>query len=85
MVFKRNYRKEYTNYQGKPEQIKRRSARNSARAMMKKRGVNLAGKDVTHRNGNPLDNSWSNLGVSRMGRNRSFARNRNAGKVNRNA
>jgi len=85
MAFKRNYRKEYDNYHSRPEQIKRRDSRNAARNAMKKRGVNLAGKDVTHRNGNPRDNRWSNLGVSSMGRNRSFARTKNARKVYRNA
>ena len=62
MAYKRNYRKEYDNYHGKPEQIKRRDSRN--RNLMKKRGVNVAGKDVTHRNGNPRDNRFSNLGIS---------------------
>ena len=85
MAFKRNYRKEYDNYHGKPEQIKRRDSRNAARNAMKKRGVNLVGKDVTHRNGNPRDNRWNNLGVATMGRNRSFARTKNARKVIRNA
>ena len=32
----RNYKKEYENYQGKPEQIKRRASRNAARAAMVK-------------------------------------------------
>lgn len=31
MAKARNYRKEYDDYQGKPEQIKRRAARNKAR------------------------------------------------------
>ena len=35
---KRNYRKEYDNYQGKEEQKKNRAARNSSRAAMKKKG-----------------------------------------------
>jgi hypothetical protein len=34
----RNYAKEYKTYHGKPEQIKRRDARNKARAIMVKRG-----------------------------------------------
>ena len=48
---------------------------------MKKRGVNVTGKDVTHRNGNPRDNRWSNLGISSARRNRSFARTQGASKV----
>tara|TARA_X000001388_G_scaffold27219_1_gene19223 strand:- start:123 stop:380 length:258 start_codon:yes stop_codon:yes gene_type:complete len=81
MSYKRNYRKEYDNYHGRPEQIKRRDSRNAARNLMKKRGVNVAGKDVTHRNGNPRDNKFSNLGISSVKRNRSFARTKTAGKV----
>jgi polyphosphate kinase 2 (PPK2 family) len=44
----RNYRKEYDNYQGKPEQIKNRAQRNKARADLVKKGVDVAGKDVAH-------------------------------------
>jgi hypothetical protein len=44
----RDYRKEYDNYQGKPEQIKNRSERNKARASLVKKGINVAGKDVAH-------------------------------------
>ena len=39
MVGKRNYRQEYDRYQGKPNQIKRRSSRNKARAIMAKKGL----------------------------------------------
>ena len=85
MAYKRNYRKEYDNYHSRPEQIKRRDSRNAARNSMKKRGVNVTGKDVTHRNGNPIDNRWSNLGLSSVKRNRSFARTKSAGKVNSRA
>ena len=46
----RNYRAEYDKYQGKPEQIKNRAARNAARAKMMKAGkVHKGdGKDVAH-------------------------------------
>ena len=81
MAYKRNYRKEYDNYYSRPEQIKRRDSRNAARNSMKKRGVNVAGKDVTHKNGNPRDNRFNNLGISSVKRNRSFARTKTAGKV----
>ena len=59
MAFKRNYRKEYDNYQGRPNQIKRRASRNKARSIMKKvRGLKaIRGKDIDHKNGNPRDNS----------------------------
>jgi len=44
----RDYKKEYENYQGKPEQIKNRAQRNKARADLAKKGVKVAGKDVAH-------------------------------------
>ena len=67
----RNYRKEYDNYQGKPEQVANRSSRNKARRQVtKKLGFRPKG-DVDHKNGNPQDNSPSNLRVTSAGRNRS--------------
>lgn len=47
---KRDYKKEYEDYQGKPEQIKRRAQRNAARrAAMKKGKVHKGdGKEVDH-------------------------------------
>lgn len=47
---KRNYRKEYDDYQGKPEQIKRRAQRNKARAEAVKdgRASKGDGKEVDH-------------------------------------
>lgn len=68
----RNYRKEYDNYQGKPEQIKNRASRNAARRKMKEKlGASIAGKDIDHQDGNPRNNSVSNLKVMTKGRNRS--------------
>jgi len=40
------------------------------------------GKDVEHKNGNPLDGRRSNLGVGSKRHNRSYPRTRNAGKKN---
>ena len=80
--YKRNYKKEYANYHGKPTQIKRRNARNAARNKLKKGGGSVAGKDVAHRNGNPRDNRRANLAVKPASKNRSYARTRNAGKRN---
>jgi hypothetical protein len=79
----RNYEKEYKNYQGKPEQIKRRSSRNKARRKLMKQGrVRLGdGRDVDHKNGNPTNNSASNLRVKSKSSNRSFKRNKKAGKA----
>jgi hypothetical protein len=78
----RDYKKEYKNYHSKPEQKKKRASRNSARAAMVKAGKVRKGdgKDVDHKNGNPRDNSKSNLRVQPKSKNRSFARNKNAGK-----
>jgi hypothetical protein len=82
---KRNYKKEYKNYHGKPEQIKRRDSRNAARNMLKKKGINVTGKDVAHKNGNPKDNRLSNLTVKAPSKNRSYKRTRNSRKVRRTA
>lgn len=72
----RNYRREYDAYQSKPEQIKNRAKRNAARREMEKAGkVHKGdGKDVDHKNGNPQNNSRSNLRVTSKRANRSFAR-----------
>ena len=80
--YKRNYKKEYANYHGKPAQVKRRNARNAARNKLKKAGVAVAGKDVAHRNGNPRDNRRGNLAVKTASQNRSYARTRTARKRN---
>ena len=81
----RNYKKEYANYQGKPQQKDNRAARNQARKTVKKAGVNVAGKDVAHKNGNPRDNRRGNLTLQRPSQNRSFARTKTAGKRNKRA
>ena len=67
----RNYRKEYDNYQGKPEQVANRSSRNKAlRAKTKQLGYKPKG-DIDHKNGNPRDNKLSNLRVTSESANRS--------------
>lgn len=78
----RNYKSEYENYQGKPEQIKRRASRNAARATMAKAGkvTKGDGKDVDHKNGSPLQNHKTNLRAISKTANRSFPRNSKAGK-----
>lgn len=76
----RNYKKEYANYQGSPEQIRRRSMRNKARrALMKQGRVRKGdGKDVDH--ARPIskggNNNPSNLRVKTDNANRSFPRDR---------
>jgi len=79
----RNYKKEYSNYQGTATQKKNRASRNAARNTLKKAGVVKKGdnKDVNHRNGNPKDNSRKNLQVTTKRANRSFPRNSRAGKA----
>ena len=85
MPSKRNYKKEYANYQGTTVQKKKRASRNAARNSLKKVGVNVAGKDVAHKNGNPRDNRRGNLTLQRPSQNRSFASTMTAGKRNRRA
>lgn len=60
---KRDYRREYRKYHGTKKQIARRSGRNAARAAKTKQVGEeaVAGKDVHHKNGDPTDNSPSNL------------------------
>jgi|TARA_R110002020_G_C16204433_1_gene766515 hypothetical protein len=76
----RNYKKEYKNYQGKPAQIKKRASRNSARAKMVAGGVAKKndGKDVAHKNNNPMNNNRKNLKMSTKASNRSFPRTKTA-------
>lgn len=77
---KRNYRLEYDNYAGTPEQIARRSSRNKARRKLAREGVVRKGdgKDVDHKNSNPLKNSRSNLRAQPKSKNRSFPRTKTA-------
>ena len=67
-------------YNSKPEQIKRRASRNAARAKMVKAGRVRKGdgKDVAHKNNNPLNNSSKNLAVQSKAKNRSFPRTKTA-------
>ena len=58
-IVERDYKKEYANYQGTPEQIARRSSRNKARRVMGDKTVK--GMDVGHKDNNPMNNDPSNL------------------------
>lgn len=75
MAYKRNYDKEYKNYQGTPEQKKNRAKRNAARRQMERElgKEALKGKDVDHKK--PLSkggsNARSNLQVTSVSHNRS--------------
>mgnify|MGYP000906895119 FL=1 len=74
---KRRYDLEYKRYHSKPEQRKRRAARNRARRIMTKKLGKAAvlGKDIDHKSGNALNNSTKNLRVMSKKRNRGFKRN----------
>lgn len=58
----RNYKKEYDNYHSSPEQKKRRAARNKARRSLKD-NKGIVGKDVHHKDNNPLNNDKKNLSI----------------------
>jgi hypothetical protein len=79
----RDYKKEYANYQGRPEQIANRADRNAARRHMEKKGVVRKGDglDVDHKK--PIakggGNGGGNLRAVSKSANRSFARTRSAG------
>jgi hypothetical protein len=78
----RDYKKEYQNYQGKPEQIANRAKRNAARSEMEKKGVVSKGdgKDIDHKT--PIakggGNGSGNLRAVPKSANRSFARTKSA-------
>lgn len=78
----RDYKAEYKRYHASPEQKKKRASRNAARSEMEKSGKVRKGdgKDVDHKNSNARDNSKGNLRVQSKSANRSFPRNKNAGK-----
>ena len=79
----RNYRKEYDRYQGTPKQKKRRALRNAARKLMMKLGKVSKGdgKDVAHRDNNTKNKKRNNLAVQNKSKNRSFKRNKKAGRA----
>ena len=71
----RDYKSEYQNYHSQPLQKKNRAKRNLARRLMKRKlGNSINGKDIHHLDGNPNNNSSSNLRVV----SRRFNRSRNA-------
>lgn len=65
----RDYRKEYDNYQGRPEQIANRSSRNKARRIMAKEN-DVDGMDVGHADNDPLNNDPKNLRLENPSDNR---------------
>lgn len=77
-------RRAQAKYNSKPEQVKRRTARNAARRAMIRAGKARKGdgKDVGHENGNPLDNRKGNLRMETQKANRSYRRTRGGHKRN---
>lgn len=75
---KRDYRKQYDNYDGSPEQIKNRTKRNAARATLEKDGKVFKGdgKEVGHKKAliKGGSNAKSNLKVQSKTSNRSVSR-----------
>lgn len=73
-------------YNAKPEQKKRRAARNTARRRMiaSGRAKKGDGKDVDHKDGNPRNNSKSNLRMRSKSKNRSLKRDSKARKRRQN-
>ena len=69
----RNYRKEYDNYHSSAKQKKRRAGRNKARRLAVKRygKAKLQGKDIDHKDRNPMNNSRRNLRIQSKSQNRS--------------
>ncbi len=83
-AFIKAHRKSQAKYQQKPEQVQKRENRNAARQALIRAGKAHVGdgKDVMHKNGNALDNRPSNWREGSRHANRSYARTRDAHKVN---
>ncbi len=69
----RDYRKEYDNYHSSAKQRKNRGKRVQAARDMKKAGRHKKGMDVHHKDGNPKNNSPSNLTMKSKKSNRSVS------------
>lgn len=72
MASDRNYREEYDSYHGTESQKRRRAARNKARRRLERAGKVSKGdgRDVDHKDGNPLNNSSANIRVISQSKNR---------------
>jgi len=68
----RDYKKEYREYHGTPEQKKARASRNAARREEERAGrVHKGdGKEVDHKDGNPMNNAKSNRQILSRSANR---------------
>ena len=78
----RDYKNEYKAYHSKPEQREKNNALKRASYALEKGGVvsNGDGKDIDHKDGNPMNNKRSNLKVTSKAANRSFPRTKTARK-----
>jgi hypothetical protein len=74
----RDYRRQYDKYDGKPSVVSDRAQRNAARALLKKEGVDVSGKDVAHKKAISKGgtNKRSNLTPMAPSKNKSFKRNK---------
>lgn len=81
-----SHRKAQAKYQKSPIQKKKRAARNKARATMIRKGLAHKGdgKDIDHKDGNPLHNTPSNWRVRSRAANRSLKRDSHGHKIHRN-
>lgn len=77
--YRRNYTQERKTALKRGEQQDNASRKRASRAHAKKNGKCKG--DVDHKDGNPKNNSPSNLRCVSKGKNRSFKRNKNAGKA----
>lgn len=67
----RDYAKEYREFHGKPERIAERSSRNKTVRKLDREGkASRDGKEVDHKNGDPMDRSNKNLRVVKRSVNR---------------
>jgi len=79
--YKRDYKRE-RELQSTPSELKKNASRKAARRKLEKAGVVKKGdgKDVDHKNRNPLSNGKNNLRAVPKATNRSFSRKTNAAK-----
>jgi len=78
----RDYKRE-RQLQSTPIELAKNAARKRARRTLEKNGAVTKGdnRDVDHNDGNPMNNAMGNLSVKSKTDNRSFRRNKNAGKA----
>lgn len=63
MTKPRDYKKEYARDHASPKDIAARSNRNKATRKLKREGKGSDGKEIDHKDGNPMNNARSNLRV----------------------